>query len=193
MSRPGVFLDRDGTLNARPAQHQYLTDPSQFVWMPGAIAGIVRLAESGYALTVVSNQRGVGLGVVHPAVLELIEARIQRDLAGCGCSIEAFRYCTHLEEDRCECRKPRPGMILALAGELGLDLERSWVIGDSLTDMQAGGAAGCRTVLLGAVTGASDAVRIAPSLDLAAEMVVRSDVDQSCDPFEAASNSATSA
>jgi D-glycero-D-manno-heptose 1,7-bisphosphate phosphatase len=193
MRRPCVFLDRDGTLNARPAEHEYLTGPDQFAWLPGAIAGIVRIAEAGYAVTVVSNQRGVGLGVVAPAVLEVVEARIQRDLAGYDCAIEAFRYCTHLEEDRCECRKPRPGMILALAEELGLDLERSWVIGDSLTDIRAGVAAGCRSVLLGAATWSSDALWIAPSLDVAADLVVRTDAGQSRDLFAAPSNSATSA
>jgi histidinol-phosphate phosphatase family protein len=193
MRRPGVFLDRDGTLNARPAEHEYLTDPGQFVWLRGAIAGIVRIAEAGYALTVISNQRGVGLGLVEPGVLEVVEARIQRDLADYGIAIEAFRYCTHLLEDRCECRKPRPGMIFALAEEVGLDLDRSWVIGDSLTDIHAGVAAGCRSVLLGAVTRSSDAVWIAPSLDVAAELVVRSDAGQSRDLVEAASNSATRA
>jgi D-glycero-D-manno-heptose 1,7-bisphosphate phosphatase len=144
-----VFLDRDGTLNVRPAPHQYVTSAEDFAWIPGAREGLGKLAQAGYLLAVVSNQRGVGRGLVSPGVLREIERRIQRDLAVEGCAIERFRYCVHGEEDGCDCRKPRPGMILALADELELDLATSWVVGDDPADVAAGRAVGCRTALVG--------------------------------------------
>jgi D-glycero-D-manno-heptose 1,7-bisphosphate phosphatase len=144
-----VFLDRDGTLNVKPAQHQYVTSAEDFTWLPGAREGLGKLAHAGYVLAVVSNQRGVGRGLVSPEVLLEIERRIQRDLAEEGCAIERFRYCFHNDEDGCDCRKPRPGMILDVAAELELDLATSWVIGDDPGDVAAGRAAGCRTALVG--------------------------------------------
>src|ERR671935_1161549 len=118
MSRRAVFLDRDGTLNVRPPEHRYVSSPAEFAWLPGAAEGAARLAAAGYVLAVASNQRGVSLGVLDPVVLGALERRIQRDLAEHGCGIEAFSYCPHDEAAKCDCRKPRPGMILRLAREL---------------------------------------------------------------------------
>jgi D-glycero-D-manno-heptose 1,7-bisphosphate phosphatase len=169
VSRPAVFLDRDGTLNVRPAEHEYVTAAQDFTWLPGAREGVARLAQAGYVLTVVSNQRGVGRGLVSRDVLEDIERRIQGDLAAEGCAIEAFRYCFHGDGDDCDCRKPRPGMILDLAGALELDLAASWVIGDAASDAAAGRAAGCRTAIVGGADATADLV--APSLLDAADVI----------------------
>jgi D-glycero-D-manno-heptose 1,7-bisphosphate phosphatase len=169
MSRRAVFLDRDGTLNERPPPHEYVTAAKDFAWIPGAREGLARLAHAGYVLTVVSNQRGVGRGLVSRGVLREIEQRIERDLADENCAIEAFRYCFHGDEDDCDCRKPRPGMILRLAEELDLDLEASWVIGDAPSDVAAGRAAGCRTALVGGAD--SDADVVAPTLAAASEAI----------------------
>lgn len=144
-----MFLDRDGTINVKPAPHEYVTSPRDFVWLPGVVPGLARLAKAGFALTVVSNQRGVARGLVAPSTLREIEARIQSDLARYDCAVEAFRYCIHDLQDGCECRKPKPGMILDLARELDLDLAQSWLIGDSEDDIKAGAVAGCRTALIG--------------------------------------------
>lgn len=184
-----MFLDRDGTLNVRPPLHSYLTSAADFAWIPGAREGVARLAAAGYVLTVVSNQRGVGRGLVTKAVLHAIEERIQRDLAAEGCAIERFRYCFHLGEDDCGCRKPRPGMILDLAGELDLDLKESWVIGDAPSDVAAGRAAGCRTALVGDARATADLC--APSLAAASEAIATRFQSAAGDP--ASSNSATSA
>jgi D-glycero-D-manno-heptose 1,7-bisphosphate phosphatase len=148
LGRRAAFIDRDGTINVRPAAHEYLTSDSAFRWLPGAAQGLARLAHTGYVLAVVSNQRGVARGLVSPAVLTAIEERIQRDLAPYGCRIDAFRYCVHEEHDGCSCRKPKPGMLLDLADEMTLDLRSSWMIGDAMSDVLAGRAAGCQTVLL---------------------------------------------
>jgi D-glycero-D-manno-heptose 1,7-bisphosphate phosphatase len=169
MSRRAVFLDRDGTLNMRPAEHEYVTAAADFAWIPGAREGLSRLAKAGYVLTVVSNQRGVGRGLVSRDVLDEIERRIQGELAVEGCAIEAFRYCFHGDEDDCDCRKPRPGMILGLAEMLDLDLAASWVIGDAASDTAAGRAAGCRTALVGGAEG--DADLLASSLADAADVI----------------------
>jgi D-glycero-D-manno-heptose 1,7-bisphosphate phosphatase len=173
VNRRAAFLDRDGTLNRRPAEHRYVTSPAEFAWLPGAARGAARLAAAGYVLAVASNQRGVSLGLVDRGVLRALEVLIQRGLAQYGCAIEAFSYCPHDERARCPCRKPRPGMILRLAGELDLDLRDSWVIGDSESDVLAGKAAGCRTALVGTVPERCDPDLVAPSLHAASELIVR--------------------
>lgn len=147
--RAAVFLDRDGTLNVSPPPGEYLRSASEFRWAPGAPAALGALARAGYALFVVSNQRGVARGLVAPAALAAIEREIAAGLASEGCAIEAFRYCPHELDEGCACRKPMPGMIEELAREHDLDLARSWMIGDTVGDHLAGRAAGCRTTLLG--------------------------------------------
>lgn len=149
VSRPAAFVDRDGTINVRAAEHEYLTSVGDFEWLPGAVDGLVLLARAGYPLTVVSNQRGVARGLVSTDVLSGIEDVIQRGLREYGCSVEAFKYCVHDLDAGCDCRKPKPGMLLELADKLELDLARSWMIGDTESDVLAGRAAGCRTALIG--------------------------------------------
>ena len=176
VSRRAAFLDRDGTLNRRPSDRRYVTSPAEFAWLPGARRGAARLAAAGYVLAVASNQRGVALGVVDQAVLHALEVVIQRDLAPYGCGVEAFSYCTHDHAAECDCRKPHPGMLFRLARELDLDLRRSWMIGDSESDVLAGQAAGCRTALVGTVPENSAPDLVAPSFDAASGLVVREDV-----------------
>jgi D-glycero-D-manno-heptose 1,7-bisphosphate phosphatase len=173
VNRPAAFLDRDGTLNRRPPEHRYVTSAAEFRWLPGAARGAARLGAAGYVLAVTSNQRGVSLGLVDGRALRALEVIIQRGLAQHGCAIEAFTYCPHDERARCECRKPRPGMILRLADELHLDLRRSWMIGDAESDILAGKAAGCRTALVGTVPESCDPDLVAPSLDAVSELIVR--------------------
>jgi D-glycero-D-manno-heptose 1,7-bisphosphate phosphatase len=186
--RRGVFLDRDGTLNVKPPEHEYVTSEAEFVWLPGAADGVARLARAGYVPAVVSNQRGVARGLVEPSVLRRIEQIIQAELARHSCSIAAFRYCFHALEEGCDCRKPKPGMILQLARELNLDLAGSWAIGDSQTDIQAGEAAGCRTALVSASGDVAEADVVAPSLAEVSRLIV-----ERRQPGATDSNSSTSA
>lgn len=171
LSGRAAFLDRDGTLNVRPAEHEYLMSPEDFVWLPGAPEAMARLSEARYVLAVVSNQRGVARGLVSLAALDEIEQRIQRELAGFGCRVQAFRYCFHDLADACECRKPRPGMLRDLARELDLELERSWMIGDTESDVEAGRRAGCRTALVGSDARGFGADLVAPSLGQASSLI----------------------
>lgn len=169
--RAAVFLDRDGTINVKAPAHEYITAAEQFVWLPGAVEGLAGIAEAGYLLAVVSNQRGVARGLVSFEVLGEIEAEIQRRLRARGCQVAAFRYCPHEIEDNCCCRKPAPGMILALARELDVDLTRSWMVGDCESDVQAGAAAGCRTVRIARLGEASSADLVAGSLFEASRLI----------------------
>ena len=170
MSRPAVFLDRDGTINVRPPEHDYVRDSRDFEWLPGALAGLRKLADAGLPLVVVSNQRGISLGLVTPSTLLEIERRIQEALGGDGHQVTAFRYCPHGLDDGCDCRKPRPGLLHAAAQELGLDLGRSWMVGDSEADIEAGLAAGCRTIRLSTEPGGNQ--RTAASLLEAADIIL---------------------
>ena len=178
-----IFLDRDGVLNVRPPEHEYVRSAAEFQWLPGAADGAARLGSAGYVLTVVSNQRGLARGLLTPEVLEEIEGLIQRELRPRGAQIQAFRYCPHDLDAGCACRKPRPGMILGLAEELGLDTSRSWTIGDSPSDVAAGRAAGTRTVLVAQDRPtAGDADLMAPSLLEASELILSSSEAESAPP-----------
>jgi histidinol-phosphate phosphatase family protein len=143
-SRPAVFLDRDGTLNV---DKRYVASPSDVELVPGAAAGARALADAGFVLVVASNQSGIARGFFTAAQADRVDARIRELLASGGVTIAAFYRCPHLDEG-CECRKPRPGMLLQAASELRLDLPRSWTVGDRARDVAAGKAAGCRTVSL---------------------------------------------
>jgi D-glycero-D-manno-heptose 1,7-bisphosphate phosphatase len=175
VSERAAFLDRDGTLNVRPPEHGYVTSVADFTWLPGAANGAARLAAGGYVLAVASNQRGLARGLIDMATLRALEAVIQRKLAEHGCAIEAFGYCPHDEDAQCSCRKPRPGMILRLARDLDLDLRRSWMIGDSESDVLAGQAAGCRAALVGATPERCEPDLVAASLDAASALIVRAE------------------
>lgn len=168
--RPAVFLDRDGTINVRARAHEYIRDPAEFKWLPDALDGMVALARAGLPLVVVSNQRGVSRGLVSRDGLRAIEAVIQSALSEYGCWVEAFRYCTHGLEEGCDCRKPRPGLLLGGARDMGIDLRHSWMIGDGEEDVYAGRAAGCRVIRVG--SDPSSGVISAPSLREAARLVL---------------------
>jgi histidinol-phosphate phosphatase family protein len=168
--RPAVFLDRDGTINVRAAEHDYIRDPRDFRWLAGALEGMVQIARRGLPLVVISNQRGVSRGLVTPLTLRAIEALIQHEMESYGCHVDAFRYCLHDLSDRCDCRKPRPGLLRGAARDMQLDLGRSWMIGDGNEDVEAGHAAGCHTIQITA--GPSVAERTALSLIDAAAIVL---------------------
>jgi histidinol-phosphate phosphatase family protein len=147
-----VFLDKDGTIIENVP---YNVDPTLMRLAPGAEEGLKQLHQAGYPLFVVSNQSGVARGFFPESALEGVAARLEELLAAFGVPLAGFAYCPHHPEARveayavtCDCRKPAPGLILRLAAEHGIDLSRSWMIGDILDDIQAGRAAGCRTILI---------------------------------------------
>jgi D-glycero-D-manno-heptose 1,7-bisphosphate phosphatase len=172
LPRRAVFLDRDGTLNARPPEHDYVRDVDDFVWLPGSIDAVVRLGEAGFFVAIVSNQRGVARGLFTEDALRRVERRMLRDLNGRGGRIDAFRYCLHDITDACECRKPKPRMLLELGREHRLDLRGSWMVGDSDDDVLAGEAAGCRTALVGSAPNGSSPHILARDLAAASRLIV---------------------
>jgi len=170
VTRRAAFLDRDGTINENPPPHEYVTRIEDFRLLPGAAQGMARLGDCGHALVVVSNQRGVARGLVSQEVLRATERVLQDALRPLGAEIAGFYYCPHELDEDCDCRKPRPGMLLEAAEELSLDLGGSWMIGDSQSDMEAGSAAGCRTVYLGRKASVP-ATLTTESLDAAATLI----------------------
>ncbi len=153
MPRPAFFLDRDGVVID---DTHYVGTVDQIRWIPDSAAAVRNANDAGFAVVVVSNQSGVARGLFGEAEVEVIHQHIRDHfLAESGATFDRFYYCPHLETEGvgryridCECRKPKPGMLLRAARELDLDLSRSWLIGDRLSDMEAGSAAGCRTILV---------------------------------------------
>lgn len=149
---PAVFLDKDGTLIENLP---FNVEPAAMRLAPGAAPALRLLARLDFALIVVSNQPGVGMGHFPEHALFGVERRLREMVNAAGANLRAFYYCPHSPVARtpryrtpCGCRKPAPGMLLRAAREHGVDLRRSWMVGDILDDVEAGRSAGCRTVLL---------------------------------------------
>jgi len=143
-----AFLDRDGVINRKAPEGQYVTRWKDFHVLPGVIEGIAQLNRAGFSVIVVTNQRCVAKGLLTEAELKKLHQRMSDHLAQVGATIDAIYYCPHELESPCRCRKPAPGMLLEAAHSRGLDLATSWMIGDSDIDILAGKNAGCRTARL---------------------------------------------
>jgi D-glycero-D-manno-heptose 1,7-bisphosphate phosphatase len=141
--RSTVILDRDGVLNERPPKARYVRQPSDFRWLPGAPEALLMLSEAGYRVIVVSNQAGIGRGMMTEGQLESVHERMRAEAAEAGGCIDAVYYCPHAWDAGCSCRKPRPGMLFRAQREHHLDLTRTWFIGDDERDEEAADAAGC--------------------------------------------------
>jgi D-glycero-D-manno-heptose 1,7-bisphosphate phosphatase len=156
-----VFLDRDGVINQRPVEGEYITRWKDFHILPGAAAGIALLNQAGFSAIVVTNQRCVAKGLITEADLQKMHEQMTDVLARAGAIIDATYYCPHEIEPRCDCRKPAPGMLLSAAHSRGIDLGKSWMIGDSDNDVEAGFNAGCKTARVVATDAtSSDGARI---------------------------------
>lgn len=140
-----IFLDRDGTVIEECG---YLNDPERVKLLPGAAEALAALAADGWKLVVVSNQSGVGRGLISPSQMEDVQARFLEATRQHGVTIDATYICTHSPEDGCECRKPSPFLLQRAAEEHALDLAESWMIGDREGDILCGRNAGCRTIWL---------------------------------------------
>ncbi|MEJ2009971.1 MAG: HAD family hydrolase [Acidobacteriota bacterium] len=143
-----VFLDRDGVINRKAPKGQYITAWEQMEFLPGVTEALRGLKQGGFLLIVVTNQSAISRNELAVDVLESIHRRMVHRLAQEGVTIDAIYYCPHDRNGKCQCRKPHPEMLLQAAHEHRIDLSQSWMIGDSPTDIEAGQAAGCRTVWL---------------------------------------------
>jgi D,D-heptose 1,7-bisphosphate phosphatase len=156
-----VFLDRDGVINELVYHRErgIIDSPfteEQFKLLPGVGKAINGFHRMGYSVILVSNQPGIAKGRLSQETFDHITKTMRQELAVEGAYIDREYYCFHHPEAKidslkvnCECRKPKPGMILKAAEDMSIDLSQSWLIGDNLTDIKAGKKAGCRTMLLG--------------------------------------------
>jgi histidinol-phosphate phosphatase family protein len=142
-----VFLDRDGTLLK---ETPYLSDPREAELLPGVGEGLAELQRAGYRLVIITNQQGIGLGYFSLREFIEVNATLLRLLTPFGVTISRIYYCPHSMADACDCRKPRPGMLLRALREFGETPERCFMVGDRDVDAMAGSNAGCTPVLLGA-------------------------------------------
>lgn len=159
MTRWAVFLDRDGVIN-EPVPHPAsgtLESPhraDEVALTPGCLEALGLLRGTGATLVVVSNQPSAAKGTASDADLDAVHREISSRLTAAGVAPDEWRYCRHHPDavdsarTRCDCRKPKPGMLLASARERGIDLTESWMVGDGDADIGAGRAAGCRTILV---------------------------------------------
>jgi D-glycero-D-manno-heptose 1,7-bisphosphate phosphatase len=165
--KPAIFLDRDGTLSEEIG-YIHAADLPRYALLPGTAAGLKRLAAAGYALVVLTNQSGVARGYFPRAQVDAVHAKLRALLAAEGVALDAVYYCPHHPEPAgptdngqrpdgvvaaapvpelsvdCDCRKPKPGLALQAARELGLDLSRSWMVGDKGADLGLAAQAGLR-------------------------------------------------
>ncbi len=143
-----IFLDRDGVINRKAPEGEYIRNWSEVELVPGVVESLAVLSKAGFKLIVVTNQRGVALGKVQLHDLLDIHARLADTLGRQGIPIAAFYFCAHEKSAHCDCRKPEPGLLFRAAREHSLELGQCWMIGDSPTDIEAGKRAACRTVFL---------------------------------------------
>lgn len=177
--RKAAFLDRDGVLNE---DHGYVYRREDFQWRPGVVEALSRLQAAGYALVVVTNQSGIARGYYTEADFQALTDHMRAELRAQGVELAAVMHCPHLPEASvpafrmdCDCRKPRPGMILEAARRLGLNLAASCLFGDKSSDIAAGRAAGVGCCwLIGDNDPPAGADGASPGLDVAVEALLAS-------------------
>jgi D-glycero-D-manno-heptose 1,7-bisphosphate phosphatase len=150
--KKAVFMDRDGVINRKAPEGQYITRWEDFDFLPGVTEGIALLNRAGFSVIVVTNQRCIAKGLMTVADLENMHERMTDFLALAGAAIDGIFHCPHELGQFCNCRKPAPGMLLDAARSHGIELQASWMIGDSDIDIEAGKNAGCKTARLAAIT-----------------------------------------
>jgi D-glycero-D-manno-heptose 1,7-bisphosphate phosphatase len=147
--RQCVFFDRDGIVNRSPGEGLYVTAWREFHLLPEFVLCLRKVLKLGYEAAIVTNQRGVAKRLMTISDLENIHNRLKKMLKRrYGLKLLDIIYCPH-DKHQCSCRKPEPGMLLTMARKHRLDLRRSWLVGDSASDVEAGKRAGCRTILVG--------------------------------------------
>jgi len=154
MSASAVFLDRDGTIIE---DMSYVDDPAKVRLLPRSAEAIRAFSEAGHLVVVISNQSGIARGLLDEQTLARVHERLEELLRARGARLDGAYYCPYLDGPEAkveayrrdsELRKPKPGMLRQAAEELGIDLSRSWMIGNAVRDVEAGRAAGCKTLLL---------------------------------------------
>jgi D-glycero-D-manno-heptose 1,7-bisphosphate phosphatase len=143
---PAIILDRDGVIIEN--RENYVCSWAEVEVYPQALRALVGASRSAYKIVIITNQAGVGKGIIPLQTATEINWRLVQTIEKAGGRVDGLYMCPHTPQDHCECRKPRPGMILQAERDLSLDLSRSWMIGDALSDLQAGRAAGVGHIAL---------------------------------------------
>ena len=141
-----ILLDRDGVINRD--SDAFVKSAEEFIPLPGAFDAIAALGNAGAMVAVCTNQSGIGRGLLTEQDLALIHQKLEQGINTAGGSLHGIRYCPHLPDDGCDCRKPKPGMVKRLMKDLSATPAETTFVGDSLRDLQAGRAAGVRVVLV---------------------------------------------
>lgn len=149
-----VILDRDGVINEDSAE--YIKSPAEWHAIPGSLEAIAKLNNAGHVVVIATNQSGVARGYFTLQTLEAIHKKMQNELAKVGGHIDAIFICPHGPSDNCDCRKPKPGLFWQIAKQFNTDFKNSVTIGDSLRDIQAAQAVGCKAILVQTDKGASE-------------------------------------
>lgn len=155
-----VFLDRDGVINENRPDH--VTSWETFRFLPGALRALQLLAHAEFQVFVITNQAIINRQLIDHTGLATIHRRMRQTILAHGGRIRELRYCPHLPGERCTCRKPEPGMIVGLGHDYGIDLTNAYLVGDALSDLAAGQAAGCRTIIVRTGRGAEQLAALPP-------------------------------
>ena len=175
MSRPAVFMDRDGTLSHEVGYVNHLSRFKLYSWSVDAVRLLNR---SGFLAVVVTNQAGVARGYFPESVIHEVHASMSQSMAAGGAHLDAVYFCPHHPSVgeppyrlACDCRKPKPGLLKRAEAELGVDLSRSWVVGDRLGDLKLAWAVGARGALVKSGYGLGEWKHHAPTLGRAPDLV----------------------
>ncbi|HYD81926.1 MAG TPA: D-glycero-beta-D-manno-heptose 1,7-bisphosphate 7-phosphatase [Paucimonas sp.] len=141
-----IILDRDGVINHD--SDEFIKSPEEWIPIPGSLEAIARLNQAGYRVVVTTNQSGIARGYFDMMTLNAIHQKLHRSAQAVGADIDAVFFCPHAAADNCDCRKPKPGMLHAVAKRFGVSLKGMPTVGDSLRDLQAGFLVGCRPYLV---------------------------------------------
>lgn len=155
-----IVLDRDGVINFD--SDQFIKKPEEWKPIPGSLEAIARLNESGWRVIVASNQSGVGRGLFDMDTLNAINEKMTKALGQVGGRLDAIFFCPHTADSTCDCRKPKPGMLLQIAERFNVELADVPCVGDGLRDLQAAAAAGAQPWLV--LTGKGEATRASGEL-----------------------------
>lgn len=140
-----VFIDRDGTINENTG---YINSPNLFKMYPGVAEGVKLLKDKGFKIVIITNQSGIARGLFTKETLEEIHDKMKNEFKEKGASFDAIYYCPHHPDEKCNCRKPRTGLLEKAIRDFDVDLKKSYIIGDRMLDIEAGKKIGVKTVLV---------------------------------------------
>jgi len=146
-----IFIDRDGVINRDPGgwtKTDYVTDWKDFHFIPGTLRALKILKENGIKVIIASNQGGVNKGLYTKAELSKVNSLMLKEIEKAGGAVEEVFYCIHKDEDKCDCRKPKTGMLESASKKYGIDLKATYFIGDAPKDIMAGKRIGTKTILV---------------------------------------------